>query len=387
MTPHPRGVLSAAAIAVSLLLVSGSAAVGVPAARAEPNCPESSNSWQCRDDPPPPPTTTPPPTTQPSTTVAPTTTVQGPTTTTPAGLLFVDDFDVPADMDRYDWQLFHGGTFTDPNTIPDAPKSWWGDHDNLCSPPPGPAMGVVGQRREVHVHAANADPGPTGQVGEMAWWCAPGNDPTRGHFMSAIDSQGYSSLSFAVPQALSNVRRICWDMSLNDVAGWWLQLDVIPEAVFQANGRDQFYESPGLGAEVAFNAHNLTAGSFMFEVLRGSTHAYTAAPGGLIDDPNFVNVLSIPGFPTHDRAKRYRHCITDLENGTVRAELFDRTAAGSVETRNHRGAIPNGPVRVIFEHSSYHNAKDTAHYDTLAQDGKTLGDELTVHWDNVRIES
>ena len=116
----------------------------------------------------------------------------------------------------------------------------------------------------------------------------------------------------------------------------------------------------------------------MFELNRGSTASFV---GTTIADPNYTNVSAIPGFPMHDRAKRYRHCITDNENGTITAELFDRTGAGSREVRTHRGAIPNGEVRVIFEHASYHNGKDAEHYDTT----NGLGDELTVHWDNVQI--
>ena len=169
-------------------------------------------------------------------------------------------------------------------------------------------------------------------------------------------------------------------MSLNDVAGWWLQLDVIPLAVFQANGGDLFYETP-FNDEVAFAAHDLRDGAFMFEVLRGSTTTHTATAGGMVSDPNFANVLQIPNFPIHDRAARYRHCIIDNENGTITAELYGRTGPGSIEIRTHPGAIPNGDVKVIFEHSSYHNAKDSAHYDAF--DG--LGDELTVHWDTVEI--
>jgi hypothetical protein len=276
-------------------------------------------------------------------------------------------------MNQYDWQVFHGGTFDDPNTIPDAPKSWWGDHNSACGSPT--------TLREVHVHAATPNPAPVETIGEMAWWCGP-TGPDSGHFMTAVDSIGYSSVALTPKVPLSNVRKICWDMSLNDVAGWWLQLDVIPLAQWQADGGDLFYQSPGLGGEVAFNANHLDGSEFMFEMLRGSTHTYV---GTSVDDPNFANIFHIPGFPIHDRAARYKHCIIDNENGTIRAELYGRTGPGSLEVRNHRGAIPNGAVKVIFEHSSYHNSKDSAHYDAATQNGKTLGDELTTHWDNVQI--
>ena len=153
-----------------------------------------------------------------------------------------------------------------------------------------------------------------------------------------------------------------------------------PLTLFQANGGDLFYESPFNG-EVAFNAHNLRDGAFMLEMARGSTTTHTSNGTAISSNPNFVNVLAIPGFPIHDRAKRYRHCLTDLENGTVQVALHDRTGPGSVEVRTHAGAIPNGDVKVIFEHSSYHNSKDSNHYDAF----NGLGDELTVHWDSVEI--
>lgn len=302
------------------------------------------------------------------------------TTPPPAGVQFFDDFSTVEAMNRYDWQVFHGG-IQDPRTLPDGVHSWWGDHSMACAAPATTMPPTLGQLREVHTHPATADPGPVETIGEVAYWCGP-SGPDSGHFMSSMETVGYASIAFTPKGApLNNVRKICWDMNLNDIASWWLQLDVIPESLFQANNGDLFYEE---NAEVASAAHNITGDAFMFFMMRGSTRVFQ--PGLGIDDPDFANVFAITNFPHHDRAKRYKHCIIDNENGTITAELYGRRSATDIEIRTHRGAIPNGPVRVIFEHSNYHNSKDADHYDQFTANGKTLGDELTVHWDNVRIE-
>lgn len=296
-------------------------------------------------------------------------------------------------MDRYNWQVFHGGV-NDPRTLPDGVDSWWGDHDNACSAPPAPGQ-ATGNRREVHVHP-ETEPTNLAGVGDMVWWCAPGSDPTKGHFMTAVDTVGYASIAWSPPQTFHDVTRICWDMSLAPVSAWWLQLDVIPEAVFQANGGDLFYEE---NSEVAFAAHDLRDGSAMLEMIKGSTAMLTSPPAGsgFTVDANYGNVEHVPGFPLEDRAKRYKHCLVDnggvtLERGfperVVQVELYGRYPSNPsfVEVRTLRGALPNGPVRVIFEHSSYHNSKDACCYDQATQDGKTLGDGVTVHWDNITVE-
>ena len=86
----------------------------------------------------------------------------------------------------------------------------------------------------------------------------------------------------------------------------------------------------------------------MFVMLRGSTQTYTG-PGNY--DSNF------DGFVTTDKARRFRNCITDLENGTVSIELERES---STEVRVLRGAFPNGPARVIFQDDTYDPPKDPA---------------------------
>lgn len=284
-------------------------------------------------------------------------------------------------MNRYDWQLFNGGTFTndDPNTVSDAPKSWWGDHDDMCSPPPASDTDA-GKRRVIHAHAGT----PAGgfeALGGLVFHCAP-NGPESAHFMTAIDSVGYTAVGWTPTPVLNNVHRVCWDMSLNSVAGWWMQLDIITLPHFQANGNRLNYQSEDLGSEVAFNAAQMSAGDFMFESNHGGTIAMTGnITNGGTYDPEHFGTDQIDGFPRDNRAARYKHCVSDNENGTVQIDLYGRRGPTDHEVRTLQGAIPNGQVKVIFEHSGYHPQKDTTRYHTL--DG--MADEMTVHWDNVEI--
>ena len=281
-------------------------------------------------------------------------------------------------MNRYDWQLFHGGV-SDPRQLPDGVLSWWGDHSMACGAPATAMPPNPSQLREVHTHAATNQPGPVESIGEVAYWCGP-NGPETGHFMTALETVGYGEIDFSPKDSLLNVGRICWDMSLNDVAGWWATVSVISEGTYQRNNGDLFYVSPAQQDEVARNGIFLSGEDFMLAMARGSTQTHV---GQTIDDPNFTNVFAVPGFPLHDRATRYRHCVIDNNNGTVSVELYGRRSPTDVEVRTHQGSMPNGRVRVIFAHANYHNSKDAAHYDAF----NGLGDELTVHWDNVLITS
>ena len=215
-------------------------------------------------------------------------------------------------------------------------------------------------------------------------WCitATPKGPESAHFMTAIDSVGYTAVGWSPTPTLNDVRKVCWDMSLNQVAGWWMQLEVVPLEQFQANGSRLNYQSPDLGSEVAFNVAEITGDAFMFESNHGSTIAITGdIRNGGVYDPNNTTTEHIDRFPPHDRATRYKHCVSDNEDGTLTVDLYGRRSATDHEVRTLRGAMPNGPVKVIFEHAGYHPQKDTSRYDLL--DG--MADEMTVHWDNVEI--
>ena len=273
---------------------------------------------------PPAPTTAPPPA---PTTVAPTGPPAPPPTGPPAPpptgpSQFVEDFSTSAGLDRFNWELFHGG-IVDIFTTDSAILEWPGDHDHSCGDPNTTS-------RTVHVHA-DAAPGPVANMGEHVYWCAPSNDPAHGHFMTSMNSPGYTHLDFAPAQSFNNVRRICWDQNLTELGGQkWTQVTVVPEATFQTNGRLHQYVSPDQQSEIARNGIKLTGDDFMLNLIRGSTSTFV---GQEVADHNYA------GFHFHgDKAQRFRHCLTDLNNGNVQIDMYDRTGPGSVETRVQRAA-------------------------------------------------
>jgi hypothetical protein len=288
---------------------------------------------------------------------------QGGTAAPPiSGATFSEDFSSPAGLDRFNWEIFHGG-IVDIFTTDGAILQWVGDHNSACQ---GPTT-----ERTVHVHA-DSPPGPVSGMGEQVWWCAPAG-PDTGHFMTSMNSPGYSHLDFAPAQSFPHVSKVCWDQNLSNMSGQkWTQVTVIPEATFQANGAVNHYVTPSQQDEIARNGIKLSGEDFMFEMIRGSSITHV---GQQFSDPNFTNTSVLSGFDHDDKATRYGHCLTDLENGTVRIEFFGRTGPGSVETRIQRGGFTNGPARVIFQDITYHPAKDPT----------SRANYMTWHWDNISI--
>jgi hypothetical protein len=180
-----------------------------------------------------------------------------------------------------------------------------------------------------------------------------------------MDTTGYAELDFSPNAAFNNVSKVCWDQNQTELGvRKWTQMVVVPEAVFQANGRQLNYENPGEPVTVD-NDLALSSDTFMFVMLRGSTQTYTG-PG--VYDSNF------DGFTTTDKARRFRTCITDQRNGTVRIELERET---STEVRVLRGSFPSGAARVIFQDNSYDPPKDPP---TLP-----VSEPFTWHWDNIAV--
>ncbi len=292
--------------------------------------------------------TTVPPSTSPPTTTAPTTappTTASPTTAPPplGNVQFFEDFSTAdAFARRFQTQVFHG-TGQTPTDI----TMWHGDHDMSCG---GPTT-----QRDVHVN----------NPAEMFWHCAP-KGPDSGHIMTSMYTTGYGQVNFAPNQTFTNINRVCWDQSLTEMGGRkWTQMVVVPEATYVANGYRLNYVRPPLQNDVAVNGLRVDGDTFMFELLRGSTTTYV---GQTSEDNDFTGYVS-----GVDKATRFKHCVTDLGNGTVRVEMFGRP--GGTDTRVMRGSLPNGRVRVIFQDDNYDPPKDDMSNDTLT----------TWHWDNIEI--
>jgi hypothetical protein len=105
----------------------------------------------------------------------------------------------------------------------------------------------------------------------------------------------------------------------------------------------------------------------MFVMLRGSTQTHV---GQSIYDSNFDGNDPMIA----DKARRFRTCITDNENGQVTIELERQT---STEVRVMQGSFPNGPARVIFQDDSYDPPKSPPVLN--------VPNPFTWHWDNIAI--
>jgi hypothetical protein len=342
-----------AAVVASLLLVSGSV-TGVPAARAEPACPEPSNSWHCQDDPPP--TTPPPPTSSPPPTLPPPTTPP----TSPSGTKFTETFDSAAGFyDRFDRGLSGAHPTVDPNHI----REWSGDHNHACE---GPETA-----RTVHLGSGYD------QLEEMFWHCAPGGDPAKGHVMTSLNPLGYAYLWFSPNVYFNNVRQVCWDQNLTNMGGRkWTQVSISTRAEVervqaQVGRLDLGFSHPGFqvdgGASTGVIPTNQTVAVWQFG---GLQHLYT---GGieLGTNPGYF-----PSYKIEDVATRYRHCMTDNGNGTITLSQENGPPdAKYVVSSTVPGAFPDGEVRVAFVDANYDPPKD----------GEYQPNQNTWHWDAITI--
>jgi len=241
-----------------------------------------------------------------------------------------------------------------------------GDHDHACGSPDTTRPLVEDYQVSTHV-----------------WYCAPGGDPAKGHFMTGINTEGYVIIAFAPTDDGTTAKvfpasanRICWDQNLTELgARKWTQLAVIGADRYAANGgridyiNPEFNDNGGQGDRAAVR---LAGDDFLLNNLRNTTH-YFQGQTKVYDDWNGLHDLA-------DKATRYTICVTDNGNGTV-----TRTQArpgGVLHSTTGPGRFPAGPRVFILEDDSYNPMK-------AFQDGQqqVVADPFTWHWDNVRISS
>jgi len=242
---------------------------------------------------------------------------------------------------------FYGRFLSEVVNIAPDPSTWQGDHDGHCGAPT--------TTRTIHASA------PT----EAIYYCAPAG-PATGHIMTSMDTVAYGEVSFSPNQVFTGLDRVCWDQNRTDLGSRkWTQMTVVPEATFQANGGRLDYGNPMFADGPTKDRLRVTGETFMLELLRTAT--ITFRDENVIDSDYSI-------FTTSDKARRFRTCVTDQENGTVRIELeLESTTAVRVQ----QGAFPNGPARVIFQDASYDPPKDVP----------ATPDPFTWHWDNIVISS
>jgi hypothetical protein len=253
---------------------------------------------------------------------------------------FVETFDSPAGLSRFQTQV---------SMFPPNIATWQADHDDHCS---GPTA-----YRTIDANNPSS----------FIFWCGP-TGPASGHMMTTMDTEGYAEIDFAPNQTVTNIKKVCWDQNQTELGERkWTQVAVVSEATYQANGGKLNYGDPL--EQNAIHSQNvpLTGDSFMFVMLRGSTQTHV---GQSIYDSNFDGNDPMIA----DKARRFRTCITDNENGQVTIELERQT---STEVRVMQGSFPNGPARVIFQDDSYDPPKSPPVLN--------VPNPFTWHWDNIAI--
>jgi hypothetical protein len=280
----------------------------------------------------------------------------GSSVTSASSVGFEADFSTVDDMDLFDWQVFHGGI--DPFPRGDQPEQWHGDHDSNCGAPT--------TLRDVAL-IGETEPGPVESAGDLVWWCAPGDDPTKGHMMTSTSLVAYGHVDFSPRRVFEEVDRVCWDQNWTEMGGRkWTQVAVVPEDTFQANGGRMEYVTQDLEADVAVNGLPITGDAWILSMLRASTKVQV---GEQVTHDDYV------GFQTTDKARRFKHCAIDQGDGNVRLEL---EREDGTDVRIAPGSFPDGPVRVIFQDATYDSIKGTLSSDAAQQTN-------TWHWDNVLI--
>lgn len=295
-----------------------------------------------------PPTTT---TDVPTTTVAGTTTTVTPTTTPttttpPSGAGFVETFDTPDSLDRFDWAVHHAWTFG-------ATKQQWpGDHNLACDD--ATTTRTVNNPTTVGVTYA-----PDLRAG-VVYWC-------RQHMMTSFNTNHYAQVDFAPKPVITDVNRVCWDQNRTNLGSrHWTQLAVVPLSTFTANNNRLDYVSSRFSPSGPgkYGLHP-TDSTLLVEFGRGKPRVQI---GQAVQDIN-----GLAWSAESDRRVRYQHCVVNTGTG-LRIEIANGIGINTAEVYNYSGRIPSGPVRVIFQHDLYNPDKSPG-----------TPNAYTWHWDNITI--
>ena len=291
---------------------------------------------------------------------------EAPPGTPPASLpasgevLWSESFSSASGLDRLVKVISFGENVSNGNEM----QSFNGDHDHACGSP-------------ATTRALLEDY----QISTHFWYCAPGGDAAKGHFMTGINTVGYVTMSFS-PKADDGVSarvfpatatQACWDQNITDLgARKWTQLVVISAARYKANGGGINYINPDFNDNGGDAALHLAGDDFLFNNLRNTVHYFNG------QSPTFDDYSS-PLHGSTDKATRYTICVKDNGNGTV-----TRTQArpgGTVDSVTGPGRFPAGPRVFIIQDDSYNPMK------AYENDTQYVTDPFTWHWDNIRIST
>lgn len=300
-------------------------------------------------------TTSAPPTTQsvpsssstPSTTSPPTSSTSAPTTTVPAGVAFTEDFTTDQQA-RFDWQLHtsnNGGTNTK------IAASLIGEHNTACQGPDTYRTILTGSPGSPSYVDVSGSP--------LIWYCAPGNDPAKGHLMTALDTTDIATLSFSPKQTFNNPTRVCWSQNMNDLGeAKWVNVFVVAASNVAANNGNLNYAA---ATGLAFGGVDqmLPAGSYDFTWLRGTT---------FVNGAEMMWASNAHGIATSS-PPRFQICLNDRGR-----QLVIQRPDGTTDTINTGRTFPTGEVKVIFQDASYNPTKHNG-----------FENHLTWHWDEIVI--
>ncbi len=328
---------------VDLVITGG----GAPALLVSPSAPVTSPTTA--------PATSAPPTTTPATTLPPTSappiTTPPPTTTAPTVSSggFFENFATEAGKGRFDYQLhtsMNGGL---PTAIA---SSFMGEHDDSCNSPTTYRAISGGQVAPTFIDVSNS---------QLIWYCAPGNDPAKGHMMTALDTTDIASLSFSPKQTFNNVTKVCWKQNMNDLGeAKWVNVFVVPAADVTRHGGNLNYAA---ATGLAFGGFTqlLPAGAYDFTWLRGTT---------LVNGAEMMWASNAHGIATSS-PPRFQICIQD--SGRT---LVIQRPDGTTDTINTGQTFPTGSVKVILQDASYNPTKHNG-----------TADHLTWHWDDITVDA
>jgi hypothetical protein len=288
---------------------------------------------------------------------------------------FQADFSTAEDFyERFDY----GYTGVNPWEVPDdaVKRSFHGDHNEACEAPTTDREVSFGGDR------SNLD------FSELFWHCAPGNDPSKGHVMTGVDTFGYNIAWFSPKALFTNTSKVCWDINETQLSGRkWTQVLFVseedatrypagsdtaagPAAARGTGGFDLGYTSPDFRADPGPHSGIFPQGGTL-----AGLKLVMGAPSWFQDQDTWTQRFEGEGYlvtGVTDKAERYTHCLTNEPGNVVR--LTQATPTGT-RTIDMPGQIPQWPVRVVFQDDNYDSPKDDG-YDPKA---------VTWHWDNVQI--
>jgi hypothetical protein len=248
-----------------------------------------------------------------------------------------------------------------------AVVSFHGDHDDACGAPT--------TSRQVELTQVDGEL----DYSQVFWHCTPGNDPTKGHVMTAVDTLGYNTAWFAPKPYFEGISQVCWDINITSMSHRkWTQVLFVGEAdatrypsTRGSGGYDLGYTSPEFRQGAPNNDIFPQSGDLAGLKVLGGMFGWFQEQDTWTEQ--FAGAGQA-GVDTLDKATRYKHCVSNNPDNTVRITQDSPIGPRSFDVP---GQIPQGPVRVVFQDDNYDPAKDERY----------AADRLTWHWDNIQIDA